>query len=480
MNNEAYDSPALPVPRRIRDVGVLDRIREQAYTVDDLFEEVVSRNPNTKLAYLNDLRHFCEYCGETHVEDALAKLLRLNQEQANRLLSKWRDDMFGSGLAPNTLNRRLAALRSVIRLAQFRGMIAWKVSVKGLSVQTYRDTEGPGRENVKRMIDHVERHKTDPIRSRDVAILRMLFSMGLRRNEVASLDYADVDLRKRKVKVLRKGKTERIELSIPKSTITAVERWILVRGRENGPLFVHFSRDLTTTTRRLAGNGLFKIVREIGRSIGIETSPHRIRHTSITEAIKNSEKHGIRIDEILQFSGHAKLETMMIYRDNLRNVQGQVADYVDAGLDEPGSGEKADEPAVTGEPIEASRLKEAVGLYYAEGATPDQKDKAIALAEKLAQNGYLPAMHLLSYAYNAQKDFRKAADWLMRMIGQPARDMCELATIGMAMRELAHLHKTAFKDEALEKHWREKAEENQRAVDEMLRKYKEGAEGNIP
>jgi integrase/recombinase XerC len=328
------DIPALPVPRRIADAGVLDRIRERSYTVGDLFEEVVSRNPNTKLAYLNDFRHFSDYCGETHVSDALGKLLLLNQEQANRLLSKWRDDMFGSGLAPNTLNRRLAALRSVLRLAQYRGMIQWKSSVKGLSVRAYRDTEGPGKENIRKMLEHVERHKTDPIRSRDVAILRMLFSMGLRRNEVASLDMADLDLGKRKVRVMRKGKTEQITLTVPKTTCAALERWILVRGQVNGPLFVHFSRDMTTTTRRLAGNGLFKIIREIGRAIGIETSPHRIRHTSITEAIKNSEKHGVRIDEVLQFSGHSKLETMMIYRDNLRNVQGQVAEYVDEVLDE--------------------------------------------------------------------------------------------------------------------------------------------------
>lgn len=320
--------------RSVQQPGILDNIQSQEYTVQDLFKEVVSRNPNTKIAYINDLRQFCEYCGENNVDSVLGKLLSLNQEKANRLILKWRDDMLESGLAPATLNRRLSAIRSIVRVARFRGMVNWKISVKGLSYESFKDTQGPGKENVIKMIEYVENNEKDPILSRNIAILRLLFSMGLRRNEVSTLDMADVDVENRKIDVLRKGKIERTQLTIPESTALALERWIQIRGDMNGPFFIHFSRDLTVTTRRLAGNGLYKIVRKLGRKIGVETSPHRIRHTSITEAIKNSEKHGIRLDEMVQFSGHKNINTMLIYRDNLRNVQGEVANYVDKILDE--------------------------------------------------------------------------------------------------------------------------------------------------
>jgi hypothetical protein len=55
--------------------------------------------------------------------------------------------------------------------------------------------------------------------------------------------------------------------------------WLLVRGSHEGPLFTNLDR--RTKRARLAGAGLYKIVRCLGEDVGITTRPHGIRHAAI-------------------------------------------------------------------------------------------------------------------------------------------------------------------------------------------------------
>ena len=59
------------------------------------------------------------------------------------------------GLAAATTNRRLAALRSVVKLARVLGLIGWTLEVTGLRAEVLKDTRGPGRPGFERMLEQL-------------------------------------------------------------------------------------------------------------------------------------------------------------------------------------------------------------------------------------------------------------------------------------------------------------------------------------
>lgn len=289
------------------------------------------RNARTLDAYRRDLEDFRAFTGAETPTEAARLLLSRGHGPANALALQYRAHLVGRKLAPATVNRRLAALRSLVKLASRTGMVPWNLDVDSVKSEAYRDTRGPGREGFIRLLDAVEgRHAKA---SRDRALLRLLFDVALRRGEVVSLDVEDVDLEAGTVAVMGKGRTEKAFLSIPTKTREAVGNWLEVRPdviEEDGrrPLFVNFSRSGEKT--RLSGTGLFLLVQGLGRRVGIKARPHGLRHAGITEAVKRAQAAGYLIEEVRDFSRHADIRTLMVYRDRERDVQGKLAELISA------------------------------------------------------------------------------------------------------------------------------------------------------
>jgi integrase/recombinase XerC len=71
--------------------------------------------------------------------------------------------------------------------------VAWAIEVSGEKLKRYRDTRGPGMDGVRRLLAALDRRR-DPKAVRDRAILRLLFDLVLRRDELVSLDLDHLDL----------------------------------------------------------------------------------------------------------------------------------------------------------------------------------------------------------------------------------------------------------------------------------------------
>ena len=166
---------------------------------------------------------------------------------------------------------------------------------------------------------------------RDRAILRLLYDLGLRRAEVAHLDREDVDLEAGRLDVLGKGRREKDTLTLPEPTRATLRHWLEVRGDAAGPLFHNFDR-AGKGSGRLSPRAINYLVTGLGRKVGVKVTPHGLRHTAITEAVKSAQANGIGLEEVRDFSRHADVKTLMIYRDRERNVQGQLAAMVAAGV----------------------------------------------------------------------------------------------------------------------------------------------------
>lgn len=278
------------------------------------------RRPKTLEAYRGDLECFRAFVGSASVEEAVEDLLAQGHGEAHALALRYRAALLKSRLAPATINRRLAALRSLIQLACRLGRVSWRLSVSGVEVSPYRDTRGPGKEGFHRLLAMLEARENVKA-CRDKAILRLLFDLALRREEVVRLDREDIDLRRGRVAVLGKKRTQKEWLSLPAPTRSALEAWLAVRGEMPGPLFLRLDRG--GPAKRLTGRSVHRIVRALGKDTGLGVvRPHGLRHAAITEALELTRGD---VRAVQRFSRHRDLRTLMIYDDNRQDLAGEVA-----------------------------------------------------------------------------------------------------------------------------------------------------------
>ncbi len=291
-----------------------------------VFTFLTGRSETTIRAYRRDLEDFRQFTGSVTVSLAAERLLENGSGQGNALAMRYRSHLLERGLQPATVNRRLAALRSLVKLARLFGLVTWELETPSVRHEAYRDTRGPGKEAVRKMLTQAE-ESDSIIAVRNRAILHLLYDLGLRRGEVVALDWDDIDLNTSTVQVIGKGRREKSPLTLPTPTCEALSSWLTVRGTEPGPLFNNFDR-AKKGDKRLTADHVYRIVRQSGEQIGIKTRPHGLRHTAITEACKSAQKAGIGLEEVLDFSRHKNVQVLMLYRDRERNVQGKLAALV--------------------------------------------------------------------------------------------------------------------------------------------------------
>lgn len=298
--------------------------------INDLIASFFSSRAKTTIkAYQQDLQGFHKFLKVNSVNEAARALLSGTNAQANFVTMKYKAYLIDEAkLAPATVNRRLAALRSLVHLARTLGFVSWDLEIENQQHTPYRDTKGIGTEGIKKIFQYLE-SKQDTKSIRDNAILRLLFDLGLRRQEALNIDLEDLNLRDATVAILGKGRTEKETLSLPSPTVEAIEKWLAIRGATcDGPLFLRLDKAKDGSNRRLTGTGLYSIIRELGARVGFKMTVHGVRHSAISECCKIIAEHKLGIETVLKFSRHKSLNTALIYFDHLENKQGQLADLV--------------------------------------------------------------------------------------------------------------------------------------------------------
>lgn len=298
-------------------------------SVQDLVSAFLSgRKQTTIQSYKQDLQHFSRFLQVADLNEAAAILLNLQHGQANALVLKYKVYLIDQlKLQSATVNRQLSALRSLVKLARTMGLVSWTLEIENQKHESYRDVRGIGESGIKAMLQSIE-NGTDLKSIRDCSILRLLFDLGLRRNEVCELDLTDVNLEQGTLAVLGKGKSNKELLSLPQPTIDALKKWIGLRGFHEGALFFRLDRASNGSQKRLTGTGLYSIIKELGSKAGIKTTVHKIRHTSITACAQAIAENNLGIESVLKFSRHKNLNTALIYFDHLEDKQGKLASLV--------------------------------------------------------------------------------------------------------------------------------------------------------
>jgi integrase/recombinase XerC len=281
------------------------------------------RSPHTRRVYQKDIQNFLADLGTE-----LGKFLTLDRHGAFELVSRYKGELIQKGLKSATINRRLAAIKSLVCFAYNCGHCEFMLeSVKGEKLCAYRDTTGIDPETFKRVLGGIDRTSLKGIR--DYALLLLLWSNALRRSEVSKANIGDFDQKSKTLRIFGKGRGNQSEIiSLGKATVTAIEAWLSARGEHDPDKSLFCSVNAGYRDGRLCTQSIYDIVKSRCQSAGISKvmSPHRIRHSSITAAL---EATGGDVRRVQKLSRHSSLNTLLIYDDNRKNHQGEVTDLLD-------------------------------------------------------------------------------------------------------------------------------------------------------
>ena len=140
---------------------------------------------------------------------------------------------------------------------------------------------------------------------RELAIIELLYSTGMRVGELVNLDIKDMNFAERSCIVLGKGNKQR-EVYFDVRTKLHVEEYLKTRDDENVALFVSKNKP----HQRLTSATIEFFIRELGRSLNIEKAhPHRFRRSFASLAIDK----GMPIEQVQKLLGHIKIVTTMHY-----------------------------------------------------------------------------------------------------------------------------------------------------------------------
>jgi site-specific recombinase XerD len=133
----------------------------------------------------------------------------------------------------------------------------------------------------------------------------LLYASGVRRAEVVSMNLEDVDLSTRTIRIMGKGRKQRLVI-INRTTADAFRDYLNVRPASKDSAFF-----LGQTKRRLSTRHLWEIFHRIHTLSGIspKASPHTLRHSFATHLLE----HGVDLITIQELLGHESVATTQIY-----------------------------------------------------------------------------------------------------------------------------------------------------------------------
>lgn len=284
------------------------RLLEASFARFQKYEKWLQRQPlsaQTRRAYRSRINGFLGFLGESG-EDLMA--LVASEQERKFVLQKYKRQLKQEfKLSPASVNANLTALDHFF---QFLGTSTTKIAREDLPQEAPRALDKKEQQAFLRSVACCRRNK-------DRAIGLLLFYSGIRISECAALDVDDVSVIGRKNRVLvRDGKGGRFrEIPLHSEARDAVKTWMDERTKkfdDNEKSKGKKTSDalfLNPQGQRMSTASIDLIVRKIGNGCGLDLSAHVLRHTCLTNLVRN----GNDLVLVAEIGGHKRLETTKRY-----------------------------------------------------------------------------------------------------------------------------------------------------------------------
>ena len=258
---------------------------------------------NTLAAYRRDLLPHLHYLKERGVN--------LPEGVQAIHLSNYLEELREQGLRPNSLLRKISALRGFYRYLAMEYKLAEDPCRLLLSPRVTKRFKGAlEQEEVQRLITATEQEGDDALRLRDQAMIELLYATGLRVSELLSLRPGDLNFSFHFLRTMGKGSKERL-VPFHEEARRKVEKYLeasrteLCQGSRTEMLFVN------RRGKPLSRMGFWKLLRKyaLRAGIGPELTPHILRHSFATHLLEN----GVDLRILQEMLGHSSITTTELY-----------------------------------------------------------------------------------------------------------------------------------------------------------------------
>lgn len=259
---------------------------------------------HTVIAYSNDLDQFFIYLKSVYSLDDI-------KEVNHSVIRSWIVSLMENKIIARSVNRKISTLKSYYKFL---------LREKLLAVNPMHKIQSP--KNPKRLPVFVEESKMNSLIEdvtfendfegrRNLLIIEMLYSTGMRRIELVNLKESDINYYNSTVKVLGKRNKERL-VPLTSGLVELIKEYLTQRNKliETKDIFLF----LTEKGNQIYPGAVYRIVKDALNKVTTlsKKSPHVLRHTFATHLLNN----GANLNAIKELLGHANLAATQIYTHN--------------------------------------------------------------------------------------------------------------------------------------------------------------------
>ena len=255
-------------------------------------------SPHTLKNYARDLNQIAGWCQQNGVNE----WTQLSPHQVRGYVAKrHRQEISGK-----TIQRELSSLRSLFNYLLREGL-AENNPAQGIKAPKVK-RKLPATLDIDQLSSLLDVTDDNPLSLRDLAILELLYSSGLRLAELVSINLQDIDLKSAQLEVTGKGAKTR-QVPIGRKAIEALQQWIKVRGNiakpEEQALFV------SKLGKRIHPRTIQQRLKQWALKHGASRSvhPHLLRHSFASHMLESSGD----LRAVQELLGHADISTTQIY-----------------------------------------------------------------------------------------------------------------------------------------------------------------------
>lgn len=280
-------------------------MEEQLLAFLKFLQKEYNYSSNTIAAYKNDLGQFMSYLQSHHLNSS-HKWQAIGVDEINGYVEYMKDQPYAS----SSVARKVAAVKSFFNYLHANQIVAENPTTDIDSPKVKkRLPKTLSFEEVERLLKAPSQKKS-PKNLRDMALLNLLYSTGMRVTEVVSLRLEDVDLQNNVL--FCPGKDDQVrELPFDQYTRQVLENYIeegrpfLVKDKDETAMF------LNHRGQQLTRQGLWLIIKAYAKEaeLSVAVTPHTLRHSFAAHKLNS----GSDLQEVQKLLGHANISTTQIY-----------------------------------------------------------------------------------------------------------------------------------------------------------------------
>ena len=262
----------------------------------DFSENIKGLSKNTTSSYRRDLNKFSKFLKASDVNDF--------ESLTEEMCSAWIADLFQNNVSARSIQRHISSARGFFNYLKKSGV------VRNSPFELINSPKSPSHlpnilspEEVSQLLNFKPKNVQE---KRDLAIIELIYSSGLRVSETVNTNLGDFEDNKNFLRVLGKGSKTRL-VPVGRYAKNAIEDWIIERNKlatKDGSLFVNLRGNRITT------RSVQQRLKNIAIMQGLPpVNPHMLRHSFATHLLESSGD----LRSIQELLGHSSLSTTQIY-----------------------------------------------------------------------------------------------------------------------------------------------------------------------